>query len=259
MHQLLSMLRPPLRDFLKLRQQHLVVDWRPHQCLPRLLDFLLVRDRHAEVVPQVAHRRQPLVQGPERRRLREQHEEPVERLEEEAVLGALDLEELEAEVDVDGGLDELDELVELHEEPDGDLDGGELLDEGEGQVVSLPEEAQGEGGDWVVAPAVEERGEYLPVLVWGSRGEGGLEEGPEGLELLGCEEDEVQGLDHGRDELEGEVAPLREDLRRLHVHALGVQEDAELRRGEGRGERVGWNGNRPFPTYPLARQLSPFG
>ena len=58
-------------------------------------------------------------------RLRQQHEDPPQRLEQVGVL--LGLEELQAHVREDGRLDELHELVDLQQEGDGDFDLRELV------------------------------------------------------------------------------------------------------------------------------------
>lgn len=89
----------------------------------------------------------------------------------------LGVEQLEAEEGEDGGLEQLDQLVDLLHQSRGDLDLAELLHEARGVLVVLRQEADGERGDGVVAPAAVEGGEECPALLEeGGGGERGEEE-----------------------------------------------------------------------------------
>ena len=74
------------------------------------------------------------------------------------------LEELESKLDEDGGIKELHEFVDLHEEADRNVDVGELRGERRGELVCLRDEAEPQRGDGVVRPALEERDEDLRGL-----------------------------------------------------------------------------------------------
>lgn len=71
------------------------------------------------------------------------------------MVGALDVEELQAERAEDGALQELNEFVDLHEKSNRGFQGGEFLDEGDGGGVRSRQEAEREGGGGVVAPAMK--------------------------------------------------------------------------------------------------------
>uniref|UniRef100_A0A2D4J6U3 Uncharacterized protein n=1 Tax=Micrurus lemniscatus lemniscatus TaxID=129467 RepID=A0A2D4J6U3_MICLE len=167
---------------------------------------------------------QPVGEELESVALGQEHEQPVEGLEEVRV--AFHVQQLQAEIGKDRAFNQLDQLVNLNQEIDCNLQVSKLLDEVIGVLVILSEEAQGNGGDWIVAPGAVETAEELAAF----RALQILELVPQLEELRRCQEDGVEGVDHGGSE--AEVLLPQEDVCHGVEDVFCVQEEAELPNNE---------------------------
>ena len=102
----------------------------------------------------------------------QEHQDSIEGLQEVRIL--VRLQDLEAQERKYGRLEELHQLIELLQEPGGDLKVSELADEVGGVLVVLRQQAQCQGRYRIVAPALVQSLEQAPVLLQkGPRGRGG--------------------------------------------------------------------------------------
>jgi hypothetical protein len=157
-----------------------------------------------KVLIQGACRLQALPESLKCRALRQEHEQPVEALDEARVGRASHIQQLQPQVDEYGTLQQLDKLVNLiagrvdervspcwgerrfrsgsvthlHEESHSNVYLDKLSDERTAEGVSLGEKAEAERGYRVVAPACEQRHEHFSVLRLAPGDKASLERSP---------------------------------------------------------------------------------